>query len=324
MKNMLRVALPPLAALRADTLLPYAWHDRRGGLRQGESTAQALATAFRRAPAELVMHPDDIITTVIGVPPLGRARQAAVVRGALEPLVLGDLNEVAIGYADTSADGQVEVAWTPRPALEQACALLAGQGMRLRAIIPPSALGEGQALQARGDPRWRAPSPGWSLELPRQAGNTVSQWRSPLQWAAAAALLWLIGLNLYASHLEAEARALRARMTQRVQQSFNLPVVLDPLRQAQQGLAALGSGQANSHDFLSLARDVARLPLPTDDRVKQLNYADQALTLQLFAEEDAARQVAVTPKLIQQAASLGLKLEQQEKTPTWRITRNSP
>ncbi|KCB47024.1 type II secretion system protein GspL [Bordetella hinzii] len=325
MKNMLRIALPPLAMLHPHTLLPYAWYDRRGQLaRQGQDTAQALATSFRGAPAEAVLHPEDAIAAEIAVPALGRARHAAVVRGALEPLVLGDLDELSIGYSASDGQGRVAVAWAPRPAIERACALLAQQGMRLRALVPAQALGGDEALLAETDPRWRAPSPGWSLQLPRQAAGHASRWRAPLRLAGAAAVLWLLGLNLYAGRLDAEARALRERMTQRVQQAFGLPVVIDPLRQAQQGLQAARGAQAGGDDFLALARDAARLLPVADDNIKQLSYADQALTLQLLAEDEAARQLAATPKLLQQAAALGLQLEQQDKKPIWRITRKQP
>lgn len=325
MKNTLRIALPPLAALHPHSLLPYAWYDRRGQLaRQGEDTAQALATAYRQQPAEAILHPDDVITAEVNVPWLGRARHDAVVRGALEPLVLGELDDLAIGYSPRGSEGRVNVAWTPRDLLERACATLTAQGLRLRSLIPASELGADGVLHEKADPRWQAATPAWSIALPRQASGTHSRWRAPLRLLALAALLWLAGLNIYAARQEGEAQALRARMNQQVKTTFAVPVVLDPVRQAQQGLQALqtGQGQANTTGLLPLARSTARLLPSAQDNLHKLSYADQALTLQLMANEDSTRQLAATPKLIQEASAAGLKVEQHEKDPIWRFTRN--
>ncbi|OZI71892.1 GspL/Epsl periplasmic domain-containing protein [Bordetella genomosp. 12] len=325
MKTMLRIALPPLALLHPQTLLPFAWYDRRGRpVRQGRETAQALATAFRNAPAEAVLHPEDAIAAEIAVPALGRTRHAAVVRGALEPLVLGDLNDLAIGYSPANADGKVAVAWSTRTAIAQACALLASQGMPLRAIVPTQAWGAGPALETDGDARWHHPSPGWSLELPRVAQGRPSPWRAPLRLGALAVALWVLGLNLYARQLAAEAQGLRETMTARVQQAFHLPVVIDPLRQAQQGLQALRQDRKGGDDLLALARDAATLLPQAQDKLKQLNYTGQALTLQWQPPADVAADPAAMAQSLQQAAALGLQIEQQDNKPIWRITRKQP
>ena len=61
-------------------------------------------------------------------------------------------------------------------------------------------------------------------------------WRWPITLTLMATVLWVIGLNLYASRLKQDVDTLRATMTQRVQAAFpELPVVVDPLRQAEQG-----------------------------------------------------------------------------------------
>ena len=102
--------------------------------------------------------------------------------------------------------------------------------------------------------------------------------------------------------------------------------VLDPARQAQQGLDALQNrrGAANAGDFLPLARAAAQTRPFAADNVARLSYADQALTLQLADAGAQAQRVAETPALIQQAASQGLKLERGDTDNTWRITRSQP
>jgi general secretion pathway protein L len=163
--------------------------------------------------------------------------------------------------------------------------------------------------------------------MPQLAPARVSAWRPAWRWGAAAAVVWIGGLNLYASQLQAEADALRNGMHAQVLAAFpDLPVVLDPPRQAQQGLDALQAnrGAANAADFLPLARAAAQALPFAADKVARLGYAEQALTLQLADAGEQSQRVAETPALIQQAAALGLKLERGDNDTTWRIVRAQP
>lgn len=330
MKNSLRIALVPLAELGPGSLLPYAWFDRRGRCaRQGELSLQALGQAYPQAACEAVLHPGDVITATVQVPAVAKARFAAAVRGALEPLVLSDLDDLAIGHGPRAADGLVPLAWAPRAAVRHAWHLLNAQGLRTRALIAPQTLAPDETAPLRdpADPRWLAPSPSWSLAMPQLAPARVSRWRPVWRWGAAAAVVWIGGLNLHAAQLRGEAQTLRDDMHRQVQAAFPaIPVILDPARQAQQGLDALRSrrGGANTGDFLPLARAAAQtLPFAADN-VARLSYSDQALTLQLADTGAQAQRVAETPALIQQAATQGLKLERGDTDNTWRITRSQP
>ncbi|MGE8657243.1 MAG: type II secretion system protein GspL [Achromobacter sp.] len=330
MKNALRIALPPLAELGPGSVLPYAWFDRRGRCaRQGELTLPALGQAYPQAACEAVLHPADVIAATVQVPAVAKARFAAAVRGALEPLVLSDLDDLAIGHGPRAADGQVPLAWAPREPVRRAWSLLHAQGLRAHALIAPQTLAPGAAAPLRdpADPRWLAPSPPWSLAMPQLAPASVSRWRPVWRWSAVAALVWIGGLNLHAAQLRGEAQALREDMRRQVLAAFpDVPVVLDPARQAQQGLDALRNrrGAANAGDFLPLARAAARtLPFAADN-VARLAYGDQTLTLQLADAGAQAQRVAETPALIQQAAAQGLKLERGDTDNTWRITRSQP
>lgn len=380
MKNTLRIALTALDELSADTPLPYAWFDRRGRCaQQGELSLRAMGNAYPEAHCEAVLHPADVIATTVQIPAVAKTRFAAAVHGALEPLVLSDLDTLAIGFGPRAADGSVPLAWSPRVLVRRAGTLINEQGLRLVALIAPQALVPGaeqslrdpgrrdprmsnpglsdtgsfdtglldpglhdpapidpslpdpapldQPLRDPADPRWHAPSPSWSLAMPQLAPTRVSRWRPVWRWGAAAAVVWIAGLNIHASQLRGEADALTAGMRQQVLAAFpDLPVVLDPPRQAQQGLDALQAnrGAASAADFLPLARAAAQTLPFAADKVAKLTYADQALTLQLADADDKAQRVAETPALIQQAAALGLKLERGDTDNTWRILRKEP
>lgn len=330
LKNALRIALAPLDEFTADSPLPYAWFDRRGRcVQQGELSVRALGNAYPHAACEAVLHPADVIATTVRIPAVPRARFTAAVHSALEPLVLSDLDALAIGFSTRAADGSVALAWSPREPVRRAWGLLNAQGLRAHALIAPQTLSpaSSEPLRDPADPRWQAPSPTWSLAMPQLAPAQVSRWRPVWRWGAAAAVVWIAGLNIHASQLSAEAQALTAGMRQQVLSAFpDLPVVLDPPRQAQQGLDALQAnrGAANAADFLPLARATAQLLPFAADKVSRLTYADQALTLQLAESGEQAQRVAETPALIQQAAALGLKLESGDTDNTWRIVRKQP
>ena len=61
--------------------------------------------------------------------------------------------------------------------------------------------------------------------------------------AALALAVWVVGLNLYATREATQGQRLKAQMSQRVKQAFpELPVILNPLQQARQQIAARQSG----------------------------------------------------------------------------------
>ena len=100
-----------MATLDADTPLPYAWFDRRGRCaRQGELALRALGQAYAQPACEAVLHPEDVIASSLQIPALPKARQAAAVRSVLEPMILGDMDDLAIGHGPRAADGSVALA----------------------------------------------------------------------------------------------------------------------------------------------------------------------------------------------------------------------
>ena len=349
-KSVLRIALPPLAAWADTTPLAYAWLDRQGRVaRAGSLPAAALAAAFAQARVQAILHPDDVIVATLAVPAVPANHYAAAVRGTLEGLVLGELDALAVGHGSRAADGKVLAAWTARDALRTAWQRLSAAGLAVQAFYPLQVWSDAPdraqppVLQDAADPRWRAPGPGWSLALPQLAPRQPSRWRGTLAWLAAAAGVWLVGLNLYAMRLHDETQALRQRMERDVRDAFpGIPVVLDPLRQAQQGRDALraGQGDAAGNDFLSLARVAAQVLPFAADAVDRLAYRDHILTLRLDdgqaagagagsaaasppASAGAAERLADTAAILQRAAALGARVERDDSG-AWRILRAEP
>lgn len=340
-RNVLRVALPPLADWSDSTPLAYAWLDRQGrAARGGSLPAAALAAAFARARVQAILHPDDVIIAAIAVPAVPANRLAAAVRGTLEGLVLGDLEALAVGHGPRAADGTVLAAWMARDALRAAWRRLSSAGLAVQAFYPLQVWSETPeqarpaALDDIRDPRWRAPGPGWSLALPQLAPRQPSRWRGAWAWLAAAAAMWIAGLNLYAAQLGHEATRLRERMEQDVRDALpDIPVVLDPVRQARQARDALraGQGEAAGNDFLSLARVAAQVLPFAADTVDRLEYGDGILTLRLRDNESAARsgggkaadRLADTAAMLQRAAALSARVERDDSG-AWRIQRAQP
>ena len=345
-KNVLRVALPPLSAWSDTTPLAYAWLDRQGRVaRGGTLAAAALASAFPHARVQAILHPDDVIVAGITVPAVPGNRYAAAVRGTLEGLVLGDLDALAVGHGGRAADGTVIAAWTAREALRSAWQRLSAAGLAVQAFYPlqvwsdTPATAQPPALHDIHDPRWQVPGPGWSLALPQLAPKRPSRWRGAAAWLAAAAAVWIVGLNFYAAQLEGEAQQLRLRMERDVRDAFpDIPVVLNPVRQAQQGRDALraGQGDALDSDFLSLARVAAQVLPFAADAVDHLAYRDDMLTLRLHNgpagnanaanttnPANAADRLADTAAILQRAAALGARVERDDSG-AWRILRAEP
>lgn len=129
---------------------------------------------------------------------------------------------------------------------------------------------------------WQGPAGTLDLAAgaaPRHAGT--ARWGRALGCCALAALVWTLGLNLYAAQLAEQGQALRRQMNERVRQAFpQLPVVLNPLQQARQQRDARLAGQAPGADgFDSLLRQAGlALALPAGS-LEGLDYANGALHL---------------------------------------------
>jgi general secretion pathway protein L len=145
-------------------------------------------------------------------------------------------------------------------------------------------------------------------------------WRVPAVLAALLALTWIVGLNLEASLMRREERALRAQMNAAVRDTLpSVPVVLDPLAQLGRAVADLrvGAGTGEPREFLPLATTLARaLPLEADT-VRALEFRDQALRVELDPRALAAP--TAREKIVEQAGAAGLAARLSENTLSVRV-----
>ncbi|GAA4343182.1 hypothetical protein GCM10023144_45830 [Pigmentiphaga soli] len=428
MKTTLRLELPALHELGADSPVAFALLDRQHAvLRSGELPLAGIAAGLPPSRIEAILHPGDAILASVTVPPLPPHRMDAAVAGAIEPMLLGDIEQLAVAHGPRAADGTMAVAWGVREALAGGLRQLADCGLAADALLPapfalPLADGGWTALVRGGqivvrtgpqsgycwaiDPlaadadepaaaalrlaaeqenppsiawvgapppgwtapagvaasgldgaqRWRGTAPAWSLALPalrprRQGG---SRWKRPLAWSAAAAAVWILGLNVQAWRLEREERALRQQMAGQVKAAFpDIPVIVDPLRQAQQGRDALraAGGTLADSDFLPLALATAKLLPQAAGNLATLRFADAELRLRLVdadigmtrpaaparpapgpaparrfglrstapqpAPAAAPAQAAIDPEIVQRAQTLNLQVDRIDGE--WRI-----
>ena len=216
-----------------------------------------------------------------------------------------------VAHGPRESDGRVQVAWVPKAGLER----LAQLPLKLRGLYPApyalpvgaAALDEGYLLtreslqqgavhplgvQALEVPlvdaaqRWTGAAPAWGLHA-RLSQAASGGWGRALACVALATAVWTLGLNLYAARQVDEGLRLKALMSQQVRQAFpELPVVLNPLQQARQQLAARQTGAAADpgQRFSSLLQLAgSNLPFMVAS-VERLTFEQGRLYLQLLTD----------------------------------------
>lgn len=264
----LRIGLPPLDQLSAESLVRFAWLERGVVVEEGSQSLAQMGKS--RQAADCFLHPRDSLLTSLELPPLPAAKTAAAVACAAQALILGPVEQMQVAHGPRESDGRVQVAWVPKAGLER----LAQLPLKLRGLYPApyalpvgaAALDEGylltreslqqgavhplgvQALEVplvEAAQRWSGPVPAWGLHG-RLNPPSTGGWGRALACVALAVAIWTLGLNLYAARQVEEGQRLKALMSQQVRQAFpELPVVLNPLQQARQQLAARQSGAAD-------------------------------------------------------------------------------
>ncbi len=130
---------------------------------------------------------------------------------------------------------------------------------------------------------WTGPAPACNLlQGVQQPTGKQPRWGRAIASCAMAAMVWTVGLNLYAARLADEGQMLKRQMVSRVQAAFpELPVILNPLQQARQQRDARVAGAAagGTVTFAGLVQQGAgRLPFMSG-AVQQLDYDGQQLQL---------------------------------------------
>jgi general secretion pathway protein L len=144
---MLRVRLPPLGELGADSALDFEIHDgERRVLERGIAVPAALP---RLARTELVIAAPDVLLLDAALPRLSGARLRAALPGLAEPLLLGDIEHAFVVASRPDGTGHATLAVLDRALFRRALELFARLG-----IVPASATPEPLTLAA-GRGRWR-------------------------------------------------------------------------------------------------------------------------------------------------------------------------
>ncbi|WP_350259297.1 type II secretion system protein GspL [Stenotrophomonas riyadhensis] len=155
MSVQLRVRLPALEHLRADSTVEWAQLHKSGVLAHGREGLAVLGQRHPQAEVLACLDPQDLILLELQLPPLSGRRLQAALQGEVEAMLLDDLQEVALAHGAQAADGTVPVAWLGQQAVLQAQQLLASCALQLQALYPTPLLlpwQNGQAtLQAAGE-----------------------------------------------------------------------------------------------------------------------------------------------------------------------------
>lgn len=137
MRTTLRLRLPRLAELQPDSEIAFALVEAGQIRRTGQLPLRKVAAAVpAHSAAVAFLHPADANLAEVSIPPLPSHHMAAGVASALEPMLLGDIHELAIAHGARSADGRVPVAWAPRATLAQAWEVLVEHGLLVTQLIP--------------------------------------------------------------------------------------------------------------------------------------------------------------------------------------------
>lgn len=267
MKSQLHMALPRLAALEGGARVGYRQLDRQGRTEAEGEAAQAQLKSLARGREVLAwLHPDDSLCTELVLPPLPAARLGAAVQCAAQGLILGDVRAVHIAHGPRAADGKVAVAWLGQAALQGLAQWLSNAGLKPRGLYPTPARA-GACPVASLHSGLRAP------------GAAQHGWPRALALCASAAMIWTLGLNLYAARLADTGQQLRQHMHQQVRAAYpQLQVILNPLQQVRQQLAAGDNGAVAPFNHLLQAAGSA-MPFLAG-AVEQLTYHDGVLDLQ--------------------------------------------
>ncbi|WP_164138099.1 type II secretion system protein GspL [Stenotrophomonas maltophilia] len=198
MNAQLRVRLPPLEHLRADSEVEWAQLHKGAMQAHGREALAVLGHRHPQAGVLACLDPQDLILLELQLPPLSGRRLQAALQGEVEAMLLDDLQEVALAHGSQAADGTVPVAWLGQQVIAQARQLLASCGLRLQALYPTPLLlpwQDGQAtLQASGEHLLvRSGRDRGSVQWcgGRDAGAVMQALASRLQQAGVHAVHWI-------------------------------------------------------------------------------------------------------------------------------------
>jgi len=155
MKGELRLRLPPLSTLHAQSDVDWAWWQQGTVMAHGSGGLAMLAARHPAATTRACLDVQDLILLDLLLPPLTGRRLEVALQAEIESLLLEDMAEVAFAHGPQDRDGRVAVAWVGREAVQQLAQLFASLGLKLQGLYPTPLLlplqGSGPTLQVSGD-----------------------------------------------------------------------------------------------------------------------------------------------------------------------------
>jgi general secretion pathway protein L len=133
--------------------------------------------------------------------------------------------------------------WLPE-GTDRAAGLMAAQAGSDAAPSAVQWVGDGDPAEVWSGEGWR-----WALSAGEAGvdGAGAALVGPAVGWGVVAIAVWLTGLNVYASQLSSQGQALKRQMAARVKAAFpEVPVVVDPVKQAKQQKDALANGTAGA------------------------------------------------------------------------------
>lgn len=130
----LRIHLPRLTALRADSVLPFELLDAQR--RVQHRGAAVLAALPGDAPCELVLHPFDVLLLPVRLPKLAGAKLGAALPGIVEEHLAGDADLVHVVASARADDGTATAAVVERAPFARALEMFDRAGRTVAAATP--------------------------------------------------------------------------------------------------------------------------------------------------------------------------------------------
>lgn len=288
MQKKLRIALPSCVDLTPETVCAFALLSRNGALlRKGELPLRLIAASLSVKSAYLILPPNESTVVNITLPPVKARQMNAAVISSIEPMALTDIADLCIAYGRRGPGGNLVVAWAERNSIISIWNLLVSVGLHVSGIVPHALLENTDSQSVPPvDSLWLSRLPDLSFDSDElRPGSQLGRWLPSLYWAIAAALLWLLGLQIYAIQMRNEAQFLQRSIERSVQEHFpQIPVVIAPVKQARDALEdmRLAQGMAKGNDFITLALDSAASLDFLVGNVKELHYENGILTLKFL------------------------------------------
>lgn len=305
MRTHLQILLPELEQLSLDTDVAFSVvHKRELVTRQGHATLKQLAQQFPTLPFLLLVHASDTVHTTISLPPLKKAQQAMAIQSRLQQMLLAPVSQHLFCY-EAKPDHHFAIVWTERAPLQHLLGSLNALSVH-RVIVQPISLSPTQPraphcyaihknLDFSAQLQHRTP---WENRLTR-----------PLLWALAVMLILVVGLYSHTRQQRDELHNLQTLAQQAVSDRWpQLPVVVAPLKQAQQALH--NNAQPEQEQALvlqTLLQHSAQWLAPVTPAVQRLSWKDHTLSLWLQPDSDTQSLQALVDSTHEQLQAQGLQ-----------------